>query len=102
MDIRIVDRQERWRHRGRPPRVAPQEILDLLESGYRPPGLAGKAPAVEVVLEDDDTEDDARELLSLLRAGARQLGKHLRLARDGRVIRFFLTDAPLPRKKALA
>ena len=96
MKISITSRAVGWRPRGRPPTEVPPEIIELLQSSYVPPRFRGDPPKVDIIAEPEDTEEEIRQMMTLLRAGARRLGKHLAMQRHDRTIKFYLAD--LPRK----
>jgi hypothetical protein len=96
MDVVLKDRETVWRRRGPAPRQVPSEVMALLQATYR----TGKVGTIGLD-EAGDLDDNGRELLRLLRAGAEQRGKRIRVQNDGTEVRFEMVDKA-PRRKAAA
>lgn len=75
-----------WRGRGRPPRAVPPHIAAEIERAYRRQEIG------EVWMEDEDTEEEVRELISILNAYARSKGKRMVIQQDDGVLRFEMKD----------
>lgn len=93
MEVKYVDREAAWRHRGRPRQAVAPEILTALKRTY------DSGTAAELDLDQDDTEESVRLTLKQLRTGAGHLGLRLRVqprrAADivaARVLRFYVED----------
>ena len=87
MDVTFTERGEGWRRRGRPRRVVPDALVQLLEHTYDEQDqatipVAGSTPA------------EIREVVSLLRLGAERRGWRLREQHDSQAIRFYAEDRP--------
>lgn len=73
MEHHFAPREQVWAPRGRRPKPVPQEVLLRLQAT----AVNGEVWVTE--LGPEDGPEEIRELLSLLRAGARQLGGRLRV-----------------------
>lgn len=87
MELTFVPKAESgWRGRGAPPVQVPDEVLDLLR---RTDGTG----EVGVVDTTGDSTDEVKELLRMLRLGAKRLQRRINIQRDPgqRAIRFQLS-----------
>jgi hypothetical protein len=87
VEVIFTPRGEGWRHRGRPPRVVPDALLELLRQSYD----SGEQANVPVA---GSTPAEIREVVSLLRLGAERNGWRLREQHDDQMIRFYAEDRP--------
>lgn len=85
MDVTFTERGEGWRRRGRPRRVVPDALLELL---YRTHDEKTQA----TIPVTGSTPAEIREVVSLLRLGADRLGWRLRAQHDSDAIRFYAED----------
>lgn len=85
MKVDFAPRAEVWRGRGHPRRQIPEEVRDMADATYR----TGKVGRVTI---DADDEEDAAELVRLLRSYAKSLGRRMRIQRDDDQLRFELVD----------
>lgn len=85
MDVTFTERGEGWRQRGRPRRVVPDALTELL--------LTTRDSQCQAVIPvDGSTPAEIREVVSLLRLGAERLGLRLRAQHDSQAIRFYAED----------
>ena len=66
--------QSGWRGRGAPRKQVPQKVLDMLR--HTDTGEVG------IIDTRNDSAAEIREVMALLRAGARHMARNLRLQRD--------------------
>lgn len=85
MEVTFTERGEGWRHRGRPPRVVPDALLELLHSTHHQGSQA-------IIPVSGSTPAEIREVVSLLRLGAERQGWRLREQHDENFIRFYAED----------
>lgn len=76
-----------WRGRGAPRREVSDRVMQLLAATYR----TGNVGTINL-FDDDLDENQIRELLLQLKAGARHQGRRLRVQYDESVIRFEMVD----------
>lgn len=87
MKVEILPKADVWRGRGKPRREIPENVRDIANSTYK----TGNVATVEIGPGEDD---DATELIKMLRAYARHLGRRIRIQRSGNTLRFELVDRP--------
>lgn len=87
MKVEIRTKAEVWRGRGKPRRTIPDEVRTIADATYK----TGNVARVEI---GPGEADDAAELVTLLRAYARHLGRRVRIQREGSILRFELVDRP--------
>lgn len=87
MEVAYAQKDRAWRGRGHPRRTIPQEVAAMADRTYG-------TGHVGVVTIGADDEEDATELVRLLRSYAKSLGRIMRIQRDDDVIRFELADKP--------
>lgn len=74
-----------WRGRGAPRKQVPDKVLEMLRHTDR-------TGEVGVIDARDDSDEEVRQVLAYLRAGARHMGRKVRIQHDeeNRVVRFQL------------
>lgn len=85
MQVTFSPKAEVWRGRGHPRRHVPQEVRDMADRTYR----SGKVGRVTV---NPAEEEEAAELIRLLKSYAKSLGRRMRIQRDDDELRFELVD----------
>jgi len=80
MDITYAPRNQ-WRGRGRPPKMAPRPVVDMLRAT-----LDGSMAVITIGVGEEELLREAR---SNLRAAARELGLRLHVQITGRELRFY-------------
>lgn len=85
MNVEFEGRGDGWRHRGRPPRVVPPDVMNVLQQTYETQQQA-KFPV------DGASAKEVRQLASLLELGASKIGKKLRWQADELWLRFYVED----------
>lgn len=91
MEVQFKSADEAWRGRGHPRRTIPKEIRDMADRTYG----TGKVGTVTI---GPDDEEDARELVKLLRSYAKAKGRIMRIQRDDDELRFHMVDRPVRRE----
>lgn len=86
MQVTFAPKAEVWRGRGHPRRQIPEEVRAMADRTYRT-GHVGR-----VSLGPND-QDDATELIRLLRSYAKSHGRRVRIQRDETELRFEMVDA---------
>lgn len=84
MDVQFAPRGQGWKHRGRPPREVPPAITEILEKTYE--------TRTQAIIPLNADFEDVDNVISMLRRGAKNMGKHLRLQRTSAALRFFVED----------
>lgn len=97
MEIVMRDPNEVWRSRGRPPRPIPDIVAQAADEAFR----SGKCGTVPIA---PDEEEEATELMSLLKAYCKRKGRGIRFQRDDDILLFrvYKKKAYKPREKVSA
>jgi hypothetical protein len=93
MDVALKEKSEVWRGRGHPRREIPAQVRQLADATYR----TGKVGAVSIGADD---EEEATELVRLLKSYAKSRNLVMRIQRDDDELRFEMADRPSGKQEA--
>lgn len=85
MNVAFAPKNAVWRGPGHPRRQIPPQVMEMADRTYR----TGQVGMVEI---ESDEEEEATELVRLLKSYAKARGCRMRIQRDDSVLRFEMCD----------
>lgn len=86
MEFKLVPKGDVWKRRGRPGRVIPPEVMELADRTYN----TGKVGQVRIEAHE---QEEAKELIFMLRAYAKTKGRHVRIQEVDDFLLFEFVDS---------